>query len=459
MIPGRQKNDLSMRILIVSWYMPPFNTMGALRVGKLCKFLNEQGHDVRVVSCGKLPFEKTLTLEFPEERIARSSYSDVIALPKAVQRVRVAFGGGGGGSDDNVVPPAPVPNPPSSADTAPQSAGLLRSMLKLYETLVAFPDGMVGWLPHGLRAGKAMLQDWSPDVVLGSAPPFTSILIARALSRRANAPLVVEYRDRYFEDPYHDFSRLQGFRKMIDRWVENWWMKPAKGIITVSEPWAKDYRARYGLPVVTVYNGFDPGDFPLREERSFAPPETLRIVYTGILYTDRRDPSPLFAAIKLMGERGKSIRVDFYGAEPGSLEKMASNHDVLDQVSANDRVSYAASIDLQMNADILLLLQWNDEKELGNVPGKVFEYIAARRPVLGLGPVGGVPDRILRERDAGAVINEPELIAARLAEWQSEKLAKGMLPLLPANARDGLSRSDQYAAVEGFLASIVEQNS
>ena len=128
-----------------------------------------------------------------------------------------------------------------------------------------------------------------------------------------------------------------------------------------------------------------------------------------------------------------------------------------DQVGINDRVSYAESIDLQMNADVLLLLQWNDEKELGNVPGKVFEYIAARRPVLGLGPVGGIPAGILRERDAGAVINEPAMIATRLAAWQTEKREKGILPLLPASVRDGLSRSDQYAIVEKFLMSVAEQ--
>ena len=293
--------------------------------------------------------------------------------------------------------------------------------------------------------------------MLGSAPPFTALLIARSLSSRMRAPLVVEYRDRYFEDPYHDASRLQAFRKKIDRHVENWWMKPAKGIVTVSEPWADDYRARFGLPVVTAYNGFDPDDFPLREERDFAPPETLRIVYTGVLYTDRRDPSPLFAAMKLMGEAGRSIRADFYGADPHTLQRMASAHGVLEQVSINDRVPYAESIDLQMNADVLLLLQWNDIKEQGNVPGKVFEYVAARRPVLGLGLVGGVPDRILRERNAGAIINEPEAIAARLAEWQDEKREKGILPLLPASVRDGLSRADQFAGVEKFLASIVAQ--
>ncbi len=330
-------------------------------------------------------------------------------------------------------------------------------MLRWHNLFLEVPDEHIGWWRPAVADARQFLGDWRPEIVLGSAPPFTSILIARSLSRHLRAPLVVEYRDRYFEDPYHDFSRLQGFRKKIDRWIENWWMKPAKGIVTVSEPWAEDYRRRFGLPVVTVYNGFDPDDFPLREERSFAPPDILRIVYTGVLYTDRRDPSPLFAAIQLMGDQGKSIRVDFYGADPVALRNMASRYGVLDQVGINDRVSYAESIDLQMNADVLLLLQWNDEKELGNVPGKVFEYIAARRPVLGLGPVGGVPARILRERDAGEVINEPALIAARLAEWQNEKREKGILPLLPASVRDGLSRSDQYAIVEKFLMSVAEQ--
>jgi len=444
-----------MRILVVSWYMPPFNTMGALRVGKFCKFLEGQGHDVRVVSCAGLPFAETLALEFPEDRIERTPYADILWLPKAVQRLRVALKGalsGGAGPENGA-------SGSSVQEETPSKPGLLRKILNLYEAIVGLPDPMVGWLPYGLRGGKRILNRWTPDIVLGSAPPFTSILIARSLARRARAPLVVEYRDRYFEDPYHDFSRLQLLRKQVGRRLENWWMKPIRGIITVSDPWSEDYRTRFGLPVTVVYNGFDPDDFPVRDERSFAPPEILRIVYTGVLYSDRRDPSPLFAAIKLMGEAGNSIQVDFYGADPVALRRMASDHGVLDRITANDRVSYRESIDLQMNADILLLLQWNDPKELGNVPGKVFEYVAARRPVLGLGPPEGVPARILRERGAGVVVNEPEAIAVQLAAWLAEKNEKGVLPLLPETVRDGLSRSDQYAKVEAFLQEVAGNDS
>src|SRR3546814_9777974 len=55
----------------------------------------------------------------------------------------------------------------------------------------------------------------------------------------------------------------------------------------------------------------------------------------------------------------------------------------------------------QRESDILVLLQWNDLKEQGNVQGKFFEYLGGRRPILVLGLHDGVPATSLRERNAG----------------------------------------------------------
>jgi len=74
-------------------------------------------------------------------------------------------------------------------------------------------------------------------------------------------------------------------------------------------------------------------------------------------------------------------------------------------------------------------------------------------------PPDGVPARILRERGAGVVVNEPEAIAVQLAAWLAEKNEKGVLPLLPETVRDGLSRSDQYAKVEAFLQEVAGNDS
>lgn len=446
------KKSSTLKILVVSWYFPPFNTMGALRIGKLCKYLHGGGHDVRVLCCSNLPYDRTLPQEFPEERVVRTPYRDVNAPFRLLARLR------GGGAKPAAASAAPAPA--DSPDGPPPSPGLLRRTLRAlsnaYVELSNLPDGQIGWLPSAVRAGRRMLDGWTPDVVFASAPPFTGLLIGRSLARRHGIPWVVEYRDRHFEDPYALPSDL---RHRLDQWMEDRWMSGVSGIVTVSEPWAEDYVRRYGLPVETVYNGFDPDEFPVDYPRRPGDPHVLRIVYTGILYPDRRDPSPLFAAIRSLGEEATSIRVEFYGANKSVLREMVERHGVVERVDIFDRIPYRESLDVQMNADILLLLQWNDPRERGNVPGKVFEYVAARRPVLGIGFEDGVPARILRERGIGIVLNDPPAIAAVLRRWIAEKRAQGQIPLTPLAAREGLSRPDQYRRLEAFLARMARPRS
>lgn len=454
-----------MKILVVSWYMPPYLTMGALRVGKLCKFLHQNGHELRILACDDLPYPRDLPLEIPEDLILRTGSLDINGIPKAVQKLRMAFQGVFA-SRSSAVPAVALESAGSSpgipvsntAEDTPPRRGLFRRALRFvriaYQELLNFPDPQIGWYFSGKRGGESILADWQPDVVFATAPPFTTLMIARAICRRRNLPLVVEYRDRFYEDPYASSSN--SFRKKIERIAENWWMKDAKAIVTVSDPWAEEYRARFGLPVLTVYNGFDPDDFSADHPRRPTDSNVLNIVYTGILYQERRDPSPLFEAISLCGDEAKNIRVSFYGAHRGALVEMASRYGVLDRIEIYDSVPYQQSIDHQMNADILLLLQWNDPRERGNVPGKVFEYMGSRRPVLGIGVEDGVPARILKERNAGIVINDPKVIAQHLKSWLAQKQSEGRIDLLPPEAREGLSRPEQFEKVATFLKQVVD---
>ena len=81
---------------------------------------------------------------------------------------------------------------------------------------------------------------------------------------------------------------------------------------------------------------------------------------------------------------------------------------------------------MQCEADVLLLLQWNSPSEAGNIPGKLFEYLGARRPILVLGYDNGEMARIVRDRKAGFVSNDPAEIAKQLAAWAAEKRQTGV---------------------------------
>lgn len=437
-----------MKILIVSWYFPPCSTMGALRVGKFAKYLVGQGHDVRIVCAKDQPFGMDHPVEVPTEVIYYSPWRDVNWLPAMVQALRVRLKALFG---RRAASPGTAAAAPAAGKSAARPGGLLRRVLTFYRYATNIPDGVIGWLLPALRAGRAATRDWTPEVVFASAPPFTTLIAGRMIAKRCGAPLVIEYRDRWTEDPY---GYTPPVRLWIDRRIENWCAGPARHLVTVSEPWAADYEARWGKPVTVAYNGFDPDDLAAVAGIGPSQSQRLEIVYTGILYPDRRDPTPLFEALSRMDEAREAVSVRFYGANADELGRMIGRFGLQGIVSAEPRVSFAESLRLQREADVLLLLQWNNPLEAGNVPGKVFEYIAARRPVLGIGYEAGVPARILRERDAGRVINDPAEIAAFLRGLLARKKAEGCIPLLPESVVSGLSRPEQYAAIENAFATV-----
>ncbi len=91
-----------MKILVVSWYFPPANTIAAVRIGKLVKFLIDRGHDVRAIGGKDLPYPQTLEIDLPPERIAYAPWADVNApaksLTKLVKKI-MAFGPDGPEND------------------------------------------------------------------------------------------------------------------------------------------------------------------------------------------------------------------------------------------------------------------------------------------------------------------------------------------------------------------------
>ena len=437
-----------MKLLIVSWYFPPVNTIGALRVGKFARFLVEHGHDVGVVSGKYWGHPETLPLGVPLERVAYAKSVDVNAPPAWLQRRLAALRHKPPAAERPAGPPAGTLN--GNAAPSP-SNGLAHRAAELYVNLTNFPDNRIGWLPWVYHAGRQMCRDWQPDLLFASGPPFTALLATRLLSARLGVPWVAELRDRWADDPY---SGAPPWRDAMDHWLERRVLANSNALITVTEPWAEFYRRKYDKPVATIYNGYDPLDFDFPESSSpppASPNAPLIIGYTGGIYPGRRDPTPLFLALKLLGEMGDRFRVVFCGTDPSHVWPLAERAGVARLVDVRPGVPYAESLRFQRQSDVLLLMQWNDPREQGNCPGKFFEYIASLRPILILGLEDGVPATITRHRAAGFCSNDPQAIARQLRQWRHEKETAGYIQSLPAAARDGLSRTIQFEKLERFL--------
>ncbi|MDW8234482.1 MAG: glycosyltransferase [Roseiflexaceae bacterium] len=430
-----------MRILIVSYYFPPYNIIASLRVGKTAKYLRQFGHDVRVVTARNLPYPVDLKVEVPSDCVITTPWIDVSAPHTLAMHARQHRS-----SVMTLLDKAPA--------TRAQYTAVLR-LLNAYRALVAFPDDAIGWFPFGWTAAQRLLKRWRPEVIVASSGPPTSLLIASALHRQYGLPWVGELRDLWTDNHYYPYPM---WRRVLETWLERRTLRTAAGLVTVSEPLAHTLRLRYNLPTEVVLNGFDPSDYP--PTRPVRTDPWLTIVYTGAIYPMKRSAAPLFAALQRLGSRAARVRVTCYTSGisgAAAIRSEAQQHGIEHLLDIRDAVPHREALAQQRAADVLLLLLWNDPRERGVYTGKLFEYLGARRPILGIGPAGNVAADLIREHQAGMVSADPDEIAGQLVQWLNAK-ERGGIPDLPESVAAGLSREEQTRRLEAFLERLVGQS-
>jgi hypothetical protein len=435
------------RVLIVSYWFAPFSAIAAVRASKLAKHLADRGWDVRVLTAGDTSTNATLQLEIPRSTVTYTKWDRVGRGVENIRgRVRAALG-------RKSVPAEPAP---PSADAPPQAAAKQKSAFRralstAYLDIVEWPDNRAGWKKYALDAGAKIVKDWRPDVIYATSPPATALIVADKLSRTTGIPWIGEMRDLWTDHPYYEHSRL---RLALERVWDQRVLSRAAAIVTVSPGWRQRLIDRYARQVVVAMNGFVAADFPKTLPLT---PETtgpLRIVFTGHIYTGYRDPSPLFEALRNLRLSPQDVLVEFVGAKDKAVREFAERFGLTDHIRVHPTVPYTRALEIQLGADVLLHMQWCDPKEHGTIAGKIFDYLGARRPILGIALEDCVVAELVRERGAGLVTNDSKKIAKQVERWLAQK-RQGGVPPLPPSASEGLERSLQFEKIETLLTNVV----
>lgn len=425
-----------MRILLISYHFPPYNCIGAVRTGKMAKYLAIHGHQVRVLTATNQPLPRSLSVEIPLEWVTYTRWWD---LGVASTLARSYFGAGAGKESRGR----------RLRDRLRK--GLRRAYHLTYRALL-FPDPRIGWYPFAVSAGNRLLQDWPCDVVYASSGPITSLLVARALAQRHRLPWVAELRDLWVDNPSHSMIYPR-WRRLTDRIAERRLLSRATGIVAVSEPMAEVLRAKYTRPIEVVPNGFDPSDYPT-VRRYPTDSHLLRIVYTGNVYERGQELPPLLAALRLMDSAAERVRLVFYGRNLQSVRGLAAQHGVSQRVETHDVVPHREALQLQTEADILLLLLWDDPQERSFFPAKVYEYLGAQRPILAVGKHMNSAAQLVIQRGAGVFLNQAEQIAGYLKAQLEQKRRHGEVPFLPSYDNTDMTRESQAQKLAAYLRKI-----
>ncbi|MEE4350917.1 MAG: glycosyltransferase [Pacificimonas sp.] len=426
------------RILFVTPYFPPFAPVGAVRMPALARYWAARGARVDVIAADNPNFAGLLP------RVGEPG----------ITAHHVAYRPGQASSNPDAPPPATGSGP--AGDTRPP--GYLK---RLYRALRTLPDRYHPyWTGEAARVGAAAAGEAGSEIIYSSGPPQSAHIAAAAISAQTGLPWVAELRDIWLGQPYSDTPAPV---RLLSERLGKKTLAQADGFVTVTEGAGADMRGRFGKPVTVAFNGFSPDDFPAEDGPPPAlDPGRLTILHAGVVYAERRDPAALFAAIARLpeDERAKILCL-FYHDERGFVEARAAEHGVLASIEIRPLVPRPEMLALERRVDVLLLCRWDDARDDAVVPGKTFEYIGARRPVLAIGSERGEAAEIVRAGPFGLVSNDPDMIAGQLSAWLAEKRAAAAkddprVPDLPAGPTAPYARAAQFARVDEALTTALE---
>jgi hypothetical protein len=390
-----------MKVLIVSFRAPPYNSPGAVRSLGTASELLRLGADVRVIAAADQGLPATLDPGPIGSSLRLVGWWDVNAPLNILA---------GGKNQLLRISDATLD------DSIRGRVGLIAK--KAYQSVVHIPDGQIGWVGAAVRDALKLAEEWRPDVVLGSALPISSLYAARAIATKLAIPWVAEFRDLWTDNHYYT---LPAWRRAIDRVLEKRLLRTASALVTISSGLAEVLRRQVSVPVEIIYNGID-GEAPVTEPPPPSPADSgLDRVHTGQLIPGKRDPQVDLEALASLGNEAAGISLAFYGRRLDIVGKELQRFPSRATILTHEPVSREEALGLQRAADVLLLLLWNHPHERGVVPSKFFEYLGAGRPILLVGPVNGDAATILRECQAGFTADNASDVARILTQLRMDK--------------------------------------
>ena len=292
------------------------------------------------------------------------------------------------------------------------------------------------------------------DVVLTTSPPNSVHLIGAAVKRTTGARWVADLRDSIGAHPHRRTERAAvRAKEKVSEQVARLVARQADAIVTASDAIAAEARALEPKGVVVpILNGADFDDFAGLEYRRG---ERFRITHTGSFF-GKRDPRPFLQALADSGLDDVVVR--FVGDFRSADRDWAAQLDLGDRLELHPYVPRRQSLALQRDSDaLLLLIPEAGGRGKGVLSGKVFEYLAAERPILAAVPPDGAAAELIEEIGAG-VVAPPDDVAALVSALRAlhDAWAAGTLdgtPLSPAD-RERLGRGARIEELADVLQGV-----
>lgn len=267
------------------------------------------------------------------------------------------------------------------------------------------PDARKFWIKPSVKYLSEWLSKNKVDAIISTGPPHSMHLIALGLKKKFNIPWVADFRDPWTNIDFYDQLMLSAGSDAKHKRLEQEVLQTADKIVTVSKSWAADFKKLCGKEIAVITNGYDEADFTKAKQEI---KHEFAFHHIGALNKDRNPIvfwQTLGKALKEIPELKKYLKVRLVGNTDFSVFESVRQNGLDSFVEKVDYIPHNEIISFVCSSPILLLPLNDTPNIMGIIPGKLFEYLAAKRPIFCIGnPSGDTPD-IIRETASGLVFD------------------------------------------------------
>jgi glycosyltransferase involved in cell wall biosynthesis len=268
------------------------------------------------------------------------------------------------------------------------------------------PDARVGWYYPAIKEGKKIINNEKPDAIVSIGPPHSSHLIAKKLSSTFKVPHIPVFIDPWVDIAYYKDLKRSRVSVKIDSHLEKSVLENSNAVVFVTETMRKDYESKY--PAIKnkskiLYWGYSEEDFG-QSPVPFSKEDDAEIfLHAGNIF-DFQNPKKFWKTIKQEIDTGRKLKLKFIGTVSPGVKNSIRDAGLDPFTEYKGFLPYHEMLNEMMNASYLLVCA----SEPRHVPGKLFEYLRAGKPIIAFGDGNEEVRNILQQANAGIMFGYQE---------------------------------------------------
>jgi len=377
------------RVLIISYYWPPSGGSGVQRWVKFAKYLPAEGWQPVIYTPANpelTAIDESLVEEIPvEAEVIKTNILEPYEFYRRLKGIKAS-------TEAQV-------NPINS-----QKKSIGEKLSLAIRGNLFIPDPRCLWIRPSVRFLKTYLKGHPVDMIVSTGPPHSMHLIAREVSKACRVPWIADFRDPWTKIFYFKHLSLSNWAKRRHQELERRVLDDATAAVAVSPLVRDEFVQMTKTPVYLITNGFDACDKP---EGGCGDKEHFNVTHTGLFAADG-NPDMLWKVLAKLADEDKQfasmLNIRLCGKTDSQIIKSISQAGLADKLVNLGYQPHKNAVKEQYDASILLLPLRKEPEYRAVLPGKLFEYLACGRPLLGIGQTDGAMARIMDDSARGKTV-------------------------------------------------------